>query len=170
MAQHIIRSLSVIVISFIVQACTSTTPPSATQGQADQILDHCGTMRNYGIVYAQLRTAGHDKDQAKNMATRIVAAQQNMPESQKLQTIFGIYSAFIELLEPRQANTTGYFVLAQCLSTHGRKKTLPLESAAGRTAMNRILARCEETATDEDSLGACVLNGLRPLANDISGG
>lgn len=124
-------------------------------------------MRNYGIWYAKLRSMGYEAAQARKETADTIQKQYQLTPSKRFDTITAVYASFIELQDTHAPNTMGYFVLTQCIATHSNRKTLPNETEEGRKQIDTVLATCEHNETNEDALGACILNGLRPLTKPI---
>lgn len=153
----------------ILQACGGAQSNSVVKKDDTnkKILSHCTMMRNYGMWYAKLRSMGYETERARKETADTIQQQYQLPPSKRFNTITAVYASFIELQETHSPNTTGYFVLAQCLATHSSRKTLPNESEEGRKKIDTVLASCERNEKSEDALGACILNGLRPLTKPI---
>lgn len=168
---HNKKLICTIAVAAMLGACSSNpAAPDSKQAnnkqrtKSEQILAHCTVVREYGMAYAARRATGMSKETSWDKAAAEVAAQHTIGDHEKWKTITGIYAAFVEMLQPHRPDTTSYFVLSHCLVTHAQRKSMPLTTEKGRTAINRVLASCEQTSQTDDDLGACVLNGLRPLA------
>lgn len=151
------------------QACGTTQNNSVVKQNdaSNKILSHCTMMRNYGMWYAKLRSMGYEAKRAQTETADTIQKQYQVPPSERFNTITAVYAYFIDLQEPHSPSTMGYFVLSQCLATHSSRKTLPNETSEGRSKIDTVLSSCERKEQNEDALGACILNGLRPLTKPI---
>jgi hypothetical protein len=153
-------------IASLAAIASCATPNRQEETRRDQIMNHCGFMMMIAKSYVKNKDAGMTEKQALNKGIRDVAAKYHVKVTPKLTEIATIDAFFIGLLQPRHANTMGYFVLTNCVAAHGRHehRFLPLSTKAGRAQINHVLKSCEEASRNDDSLGACVLQRLTPLA------
>jgi hypothetical protein len=131
-----------------------------------KILNHCKIMADFGHAYQLDRTLA-DKKASMEFAKSYVIKEHKLKPSEKLDTVLIGYSAFIEMAPGFRPNTMKYYTLAQCLTLHGLKKRLPLDRGPKEQKIKDTLKNCENTSKDDDHLGACILNNLRPMAESF---
>ena len=137
---------------------------SAREDNGAQVMKLCHAMSEYGRTYAELRASGKDSSAAWHGATDTVAKNIGVDDVESLSKVTGAITIFIDAIGKHRPDSTGYFAGAACLSAQGMHKMMPVTSDEGISAINAVLAKCEAESKDDDSLGACIFTGLKPLA------
>jgi len=169
MPGNLLKEFRVLLTSIGLAICFSLITSCATHEseetkRQDKIMRHCKLMYVFGKSYSEYRAEGLNRIEARDKATRLLVAKYSIKAPlEKVESINDIATVFVELLEPRQPSTMGYFVSSNCMFTHAKQKFLPLDSKAGRAQINHVLKSCEETSKSDDDLGACVITDLAPL-------
>jgi hypothetical protein len=132
--------------------------------QRDRMLGQCAFVRDVVVGYAGLRSRGMDAGAAWDKATLQVAhGRLDADDRAKFAKAGRAYRPLLDALGAHGAPALGQYAMLQCAVANGRGQLVPVDTREQATAVDDVLSRCEATPADEDTLGACVVQGLTPL-------
>lgn len=135
------------------------------QPQDDQnaeLFRHCGAIASMGEHIGQGRARGMDAAAAADYAAKAFAKARNTQVNEAINVNAMVYTMLVYRLDQYKPATASAYTLAACMTIKGLGKAMPSD-AASEQQLNQVLRTCEHTAANRDELGACVLNGIKPM-------